>query len=132
VNPSARRPDESAVSRSALVLYADALAAALLGALLETLGWDLLFAAPDESPRDALRRLRPTLVLADCGYEPAWVDTFLGPARMLGVPVMVFGDSSSAESVRRLATRHRLVSIILPTDPAILERCVHEALTPER
>ena len=114
------------------MLYADAFAAALLGALLETLGWNLLFAAPDESPRDALRRLRPTVVLADCGYDPAWVDTFLGPARMLDVPVMVFGDGLSAESVRRLATRHQLASILLPTDPAILERCVDEALASER
>ena len=110
------------------MLCGDALPAALLGGLLETVGWHPVFAEPDEPPREAVRRLRPTLVLADCGYEPAWSGAFLGPARMLGVPVIVIGTARAEDAVRRLAAEHELRSLLVPTDAATLERCLAEAL----
>jgi hypothetical protein len=109
-------------------LCADALPAALLGGLLETIGWQPLFAAPDEPPRDALRRLRPRLVLADPGYDAAWTAAFLGPARMLSIPVMVLGAAKSPEAAWQLAREYHLPSLLLPTDPASLARCLDEAL----
>ena len=110
------------------MLCEDAFVAALLGGLLETVGWQPVFAAPDERPREAIRRLRPTLVLADCGYEAAWSGTFLGPARMLGVPVIAIGVAQSADDVRALAAQHHLHSMLIPTDAATLERCLEAAL----
>ena len=128
MTPPGPSPPEGLPIRSALLLCEDPLAAALLGGLLETIGWQPLFAAPNEAPREALRRLRPTVVLADCGYDAAWVGTFLGPARMLGVPVVVLGAMRSTDAARQLAARHRLPSILLPVDPDALERCLTEAL----
>ena len=128
MTPPGRSPTEGAPTRSALLLCADALPAALLGGLLETIGWQPVFAASDEPPRDALRRLRPTLVLADPGYDAAWTGAFLGPARMLSIPVVVLGAAQSPEAARQLAHEHRLSSLLLPTDAATLERCLDEAL----
>ena len=128
MKPPGPSPPEGAPARSALLLCEDPLAAALLAGLLETIGWQPLFATPNEAPREALRRLRPSLVLADCGYDAAWAGTFLGPARMLGIPVVVLGAAQSPDRARQLAMRNQLRSILLPTDAATLERCLDEAL----
>ena len=128
MKPPGPSPAEGAPTRSALLLCEDSLAAALLGGLLETIGWQPLFAEPNEPPREALRRLRPTVVLADCGYDAAWAGTFLGPARMLGVPVVVLGAMQSTDEARQLAARHRVPSVLLPIEADALERCLDEAL----
>ena len=56
--PNAKTP-------TALVLSDDPLAAALVAAAIEHYGVRPVFAAAGESPRDALRRLRPRVVLVD-------------------------------------------------------------------
>ena len=49
-----------------LILSSDAVAAALLGALVETLGYLVRFYRPPEPPEIALRRERPSIALIDC------------------------------------------------------------------
>src|SRR5439155_19764659 len=58
-----RRAEPSESSPVVLILSGDAVAAALLGFLVETLGYDVRFARPPESPSATLRRVRPRICL---------------------------------------------------------------------
>ena len=102
----------------ALVLSTDALTAALIGVLLETHGYRPAFPAPDESPRESLRRIRPGVVLVDCEQDTACSEAFLGPATMTGARVIMFSASRSREEVETFARRYGFDWFILPTDVA--------------
>src|SRR5438105_5018336 len=65
-----------------LILTSDAVAGALLGAWIETLGYAVHFAQPQERPEQSFRRLRPKVCLIDC-EDPALCNTeTLGRAAM--------------------------------------------------
>jgi hypothetical protein len=99
---------------SALVVSTDALLAALLGAAVETLGYAAAFPAAGEPPRLALGRLRPALVLVDCGADSC-ADDLLGPATMVGAGLVLFGDAAATARRRDLAARHGAALLTLPT-----------------
>jgi hypothetical protein len=99
---------------SALVVSTDALLAALLGAAVETLGYAAAFPAAGESPRSALGRLHPALVLVDCVDDDACTDGMLGPATMLRAGLLLVGDATSTARRRALAVRHDAVVLVLP------------------
>jgi hypothetical protein len=119
-------------STSVLILSADALIAALLGAFVETLDLEPAFSIPDEPPRDALLRVRPRLILLDCDYAAACTEHFLGPAAMMGAAVILFGSRRTAAELEDVAERFRLPLMELPIPPARFGELVREALDGRR
>lgn len=111
-----------------LVLSADALAAALLGALLETEGYAPHFPAERESARDALRRLRPRAAVVGVDHEEACTAAFFGPARMTGAAVVLFAPKARIEEIRGVAQRHGLSMFEMPVLATELARVLGEAM----
>lgn len=106
-------------SPSALILSHDSVGAALIGAAVEFAGLDAAFPADGERLRDALRRVRPVVVLADCDRDDASAEAFVGPAMMTGARVVVYCSAADARSIdraRTLAERYDLVFFSLPGD----------------
>ncbi|MDQ3950360.1 MAG: hypothetical protein M3282_08430, partial [Gemmatimonadota bacterium] len=81
------------MKRSAVLIFSeDPLAAALIGAAAELVGFAPTFPTHAESPRDALLRERPRLVLVDCDHEAACSPSFFGPVLMTGARVMLIAS----------------------------------------
>ena len=119
---------------AALILSRDPVAAALVGGAAELAGLEPTFPGPREAARDALRRIRPVCILADCTRHDANTETFIGPAMMMGASVAVFCASHDAAAVarsRRLAQRYDLVFFHFPEDAeglhAYFARAVEQA-----
>lgn len=113
---------------SALVLSSDAVAAALVGSIAELTGLLPQFPSEGERPRDALRRLRPATVLADCNQDPN-ADAFVGPAMMCGARVGLFCSSTNAAAAsrsRQIAERYDVAFFLLPEDIDALRAYLHE------
>ncbi len=119
---------EAVKETSILVLSTDPLGAALLGALVETVGYQTLFARANEGPRDTVLRLRPRIVLVDCEYADACNDAFLGPARMLGAGVLVYAAQRRADQLRAVVERHDVATFTLPIAAAELAKLLAEAI----
>ena len=110
-----------------LVLTADALGSALLGAAVELSGHRPRFPLPRESARAALLRLRPRVVLVECAHQEAGNDGFLGPAIMTGArPILVYTgghkDPTGLAAARALAARLEVPLCILPEESDQLGR----------
>jgi hypothetical protein len=113
--PNAKTP-------TALVLSDDPLAAALVAAAIEHYGVRPVFPGAGESPRDALRRLRPRVVLVDCEHGTACSESFFGPATMTGARIILYGAPQAEAALRALAARYNLAAVVLPGDAADLGR----------
>jgi hypothetical protein len=111
-----------------LVLSADPLAAALIGAAVELAGASPVFPGFAEEPRDALRRFRPAMVLVDCDDERACAESFLGPVIMRGANVVIFRSARSRREVSELVERLGARSITLPEDGDTLLSLVRDCL----
>ena len=105
-----------AKSAAVLILSPDALAVALLGALLELEGLTPAFSGPEESPREALRRIRPRMVFIDVEHPSAVSSQFIGPATMTGARVLLFGTRRSARDVPQIAAIHNVKAFTLPME----------------
>ena len=111
-----------------LILSSDAVAAALLGALIETLGYSVSFARPPERYEDSVRRVRPKVCLVD-GTDPGMRgEGFLGRAAMRGISVIVFGSADALERVRALALEYAIDTILVPPDTVTLADTLERAL----
>jgi hypothetical protein len=109
-----------------LVLARDPLVAALVGMLLELDKYEPAFALPEESPEDAVRRVRPFLVLLlDGSFEEASSDVF--HARLKGTPVVLFATPNSEGAVRAVANQRRLPWFTMPVNRETLVRVIREA-----
>lgn len=97
-----------------LIVSSDAVAAALVGALVETLGYTVRFHRPPEDPSEALRRERPDVAMIDGSDQLLISDAVLGHAAMRGIAVVVFGSSEALEGLRSLAQRHSIHTLIAP------------------
>ena len=116
---------------AALILSHDAVAAALIGSAAELAGLEPTFPGPGEAARDALRRIRPACVLADCARQDASTETFIGPAMMMGARVAVFcasHDTGAVARSRRLAQRYDVAFIHFPEDAEALHGFLAGAL----
>lgn len=111
-------------ARSALVLSTDALAAALLGALVEIEGYRLYFVKDGEPARAALRRVWPEVALVDCDFPDGCSAAFIGPARMIGTRVVVFGRPAAAAQVRACAKEFQVATLAMPPAPGELRRAL--------
>jgi DNA-binding NtrC family response regulator len=111
-----------------LILSTDAIAAALLGALIETLGYSVRFAQNPESGDEALRRMRPAVCLIDC-HDPATCnDEILGRAMMRDISVVVFGTREALDRVRALALEHRIDMLLMPPSPQEVEETLKRVM----
>ena len=111
-----------------LILSEDAVAAALLGALIETLGYDVRFARPPEGVDQTMRRVRPKVCLLDCDDPSRCSDELLGRATMRGISVVIFGTPGALERVRALATEHAIDTLLVPPDPDVLDATLQRAI----
>lgn len=89
-----------------------------------------MFAAPDERPEDAIRRLRPPLIVTlDGGLEAAHSDLFFARAAAAGARVVLFSEPVAADAVRAAARRRQLPYFAMPVDRATLTRVLDHAGT---
>ena len=111
-----------------LILSTDVVAAALVGALVETLGYLVRFFTPPETPDEALRRTRPAVAMINC-EDPTLVNTeLLGRARMRGISVIMFGTDAAIQQVEQLVREHELATIIMPGSIAELDETLKSAI----
>ena len=99
-----------------MIVSPDAMGAALLAAAIELAGVKPGFPLAGESPRDAVRRIRPSHVLIDCDDKNASDESLIGPAMMTGARVFLFGGDARIRMRRPLALRFHLGVIVLPND----------------
>ena len=98
-----------------------------MGLLLEVSKYEPAFAQPDESPDEAIRRVRPFLVLLlDGSAEEAASDVF--HARLKGTPVVLFATPRTEASVRAVANARHLPWFTLPVTGEVLGRVILEAV----
>ena len=110
-----------------LILAREPLVAALLGMLLELEKYEPAFARPGESPEDAVRRVRPFLILIlDGSVDDARSDVF--HARLKGAPVVLFATPRTEATVRVIANERRIPWFTMPVERETLGRIVREAL----
>ena len=111
-----------------LVLSTDAVAAALLGALVETLGYLVRFFHNTEHPDEALKREKPAVALIDCEDPTVMKEEVLGHARMRGISVVIFGSADALHRVRQLALEHSLDTLIMPATVDQLDETLRKAV----
>ena len=100
-----------------LVLAREAVIAALVGMLLELEDYEPVFAAPDERPEDAIRRLRPPLIVVLDGQLPeAGSDLFYMRCAQGGARVCLFGEPLVVDAVRAAARARGLAFFAMPVD----------------
>lgn len=109
-----------------LILSADALAAALIGAAVELAGHQPHFPGFHEAARTALRRVRPRLVIVDCDHNDACAESFVGPAFMTGAQVLLFDSRRHGDGGITVARRLGLDLVHLPDDHEALARHLRE------
>ena len=128
---TARRPgaeDGSPGKHVVLILSSDAVAAALLGALVETLGYLVRFFRPPEDPDAAMKRERPAVAMIDCDDPTVMKDDVFGHARMRGISVIMFGSADALRRVRELALEHALDTLIMPAALDALDETLRKAV----
>jgi hypothetical protein len=99
-----------------LIFSEDPLAAALIGAAVELVGFAPAFPIDEEPPRDALMRVRPRLVLVDCDHDAASGPSFFGPVLMTGARVVLLSSRRTRRDAAAIAVRFGLRAITMPTD----------------
>jgi hypothetical protein len=116
LSPHVNEPSYRPTVGIALILSSDVLGAALLGAAVEMTGLVIGFAAKGESSSQALRRMRPALLLIDAGDAESCVDDVLGPAMMVGARSILFGSSATIALRQALVSQYRLDVLVMPDD----------------
>ena len=122
-------PERPFESKMILILSADAIAAALLGALIETLGYSVRFARTPESGDQALKRVRPAVCLLDCQDPEACNDEILGHALMRNISVVIFGTREVLDRFRALAIEQRIDTLLMPASPDEVHETLKKAMT---
>jgi len=126
--PRADRDGSAPGKHIVLILSSDVVAAALLGALVETLGYLVRFYHPPEIPDEAFRREKPSVALIDCKDPTVMNDEVLGRARMRGVSVVIFGSPDALRRVRQLALEHALGTVVMPASSDDLDEALRKAV----
>ena len=111
-----------------LIASSDTVGPALVGGLIETLGYGVGFQRPGERMADALRRQHPGLVLIDASDPEVSAET-LGHARMLGVHIMIFGASDAVERARAMFGDQPLDALVMPLQIEAVRAALQKFLT---
>lgn len=99
-----------------LVLGEQPVIAALVGLLVELAGRQPAFAGYDETPIDALERVRPVAaVLVDVRLDDVHSDLFFRQAARHRVGVAVFGSQHHARDVAEVASERSIPWFTIPT-----------------
>lgn len=114
-------------SLSVLILAREELISALLGLLVETTGHSVSFAAPKESSRDAMRRIRPNVVIVDCDHRDCTGD-LVKAANEVGAQLILFSASREPEYVRKMAAPSHSQSFTFPIEPPRLDSMIRHRL----
>jgi DNA-binding NtrC family response regulator len=111
-----------------LIVSQQSVVAALVGLLVELTGNQPVFASTAEQPADALRRLRPVLVvLMDVDLDDARSDLFFATANRSGTPIVVFGPLERARDIAEIAAHRRIPWLALPAGADRLSEVVGAA-----
>ena len=111
-----------------LILSADPVGAALLGALIETLGYDVGFARAPETADASFRRIRPKVGLIDCA-DPSFCNSeAFGRAAMRGIAVVVFGVPEELQRVRALVSEYGIDTLLVPPNEDTLADTLSRAM----
>lgn len=108
-----------------LILAREELISALLGLLVETTGHSVAFANAEESSRDAVRRLRPKVVIVDCDHRDCTSD-LVKVADEVGAKLILFSASREPEYVSRVAAPSRSLSFTFPIEPPRLDSMIKQ------
>lgn len=120
-------------SARVLILTPQPLLAALLGMLMELEQFEPMYAAPDESPEDALARIKPLLVVVlDADLAAAHSDLFFARAAKRGIRVVLFAPPGGGRDVRALAEARSLAWFSLPIDRPSLARLLGDGTSRTR
>lgn len=123
-----QRSDRSAKREQlVLILSHDPIAAALLGGLVETLGYQVHFGQPPESADESLRRVKPQVCLVDCGDPVSCRSEFFGRATMRRVCVVIYGTAEALARLREVARAHDLDTLLMPPEVHVLEATLQRA-----
>lgn len=100
-----------------LIVARETVIAALLGLLLELEEYEPVFPLPHESPEEAIRRLRPPLVVVlDGEVDAARSDIFHARATQSGARIALFSEPLVADEVRAVARRRNVPYFTMPVD----------------
>lgn len=113
---------------SVLILAREELISALLGLLLETTGHSVSFANPKEGSADAMRRVRPSVVLVDCDHRDC-TDELVRAAKETGARLILFSASREPEYVRRVAAPSRSDYFTFPIEPPQLDSLIRQQVS---
>jgi CheY-like chemotaxis protein len=117
-------------STAVIIVSDDAIAAALLGGLVETLGYRVEFAAVRDS-YDSVRRIRPRICLLDCESD-ACTEASIARTLMRGVSVVLVGPRELLAGMRELVARHGVEMVFTPPEPGplgdVLDRAARRPL----
>lgn len=106
--------------------------AALLGMLVELVGYRPVFAGEDERPEDAMRRVRPALVvLVDGTLDAVRSDLFFARAAQHRIGLAIFGPEDRRADLAATAEQRGITWFTLPIDGAVLRDCIETAATRE-
>jgi DNA-binding NtrC family response regulator len=110
-------------SVSVLILAREELISALLGLLVETTGHSVVFAKPEESSEEAMRRLGPQVVIVDCDHRDCTGD-LVRAANALGARLILFSASREPDYVRKVAAPSSSQSFTFPIEPPRLDSII--------
>jgi DNA-binding NtrC family response regulator len=111
-----------------LILTSDSVAAALLGALIETFGYVVRFYHPPETPDDAMRREKPSIAMVDVADPVVMNRETLGHAKMRGSSVVIFGTAPALQQVQQLVVEQALESLLMPASIAALDETLRKGV----
>ena len=110
-----------------LILSHDVVAAALLGGIIETLGYQARFPQPTERAEESLRRVRPRICFVDCDDPCSCHTEFLGRATMRGVCIVIFGTKKALDHARAIVMAHDVEMLTMPPPLKALELLLQNA-----
>ena len=109
-----------------LIVSDDATAAALLGGLVETFGYRVVFARL-VTTNDAIKRSRPRVCMLDCDGD-ACNEAAIARVIMRGVSVVLVGPRSLLDGMREIAARHGAEMVFTPPEPGPLREALARAV----
>ena len=111
-----------------LVLSGDAVAAALLGALVETLGYLVQFFRPLSAQNQATPAAAPSVAMVDCADPSRLSVELLNRSTMRGVSAVIVGAPDALERTRSLAREFSLANLIVPMSVDALDEPLRHAI----
>lgn len=108
-----------------LILAREELISALVGLLVEMTGHAPFFAEPDERADDALRRIRPQVVIVDCDHRECTED-LVQAANEVGARLIMFSASRDPEYVQKKAAASRAQAFTFPIEPPQLDSMIRQ------